>query len=128
MNEFRFTDEQWRDYQAMPDQGYSHRHHLEAVFNGWLTDQPAPATHFIATLHDVDCDPLYGVYSSFDAARADVEARTAVPRADRDGEYGIDMAQIQEWDGPTILRTWERDWKTPRAWNLEYERPERTPE
>lgn len=34
--EFRFSDDEWRTYQAIPDQGYSHRHHLEAVFNRWL--------------------------------------------------------------------------------------------
>lgn len=36
MSEFRFTDEEWRAYQAMPDQGYSHRDHLESVVNRWL--------------------------------------------------------------------------------------------
>ena len=33
---FRFTDEQWQAYQAIPEQGYSHRAHLEWVVNIWL--------------------------------------------------------------------------------------------
>lgn len=37
--EFRFTDAQWREYQSIPEQGYSHRHHLEHVFNAWLKEQ-----------------------------------------------------------------------------------------
>lgn len=36
MTDFRFTDDQWRAYQRIPDQGYSHRAHLEWVFNAWL--------------------------------------------------------------------------------------------
>ncbi len=43
-SEFRFTDEEWRKYQEMPDQGYSHRHHLEHVVNRWLKTQ-AQASH-----------------------------------------------------------------------------------
>lgn len=34
--QFRFTDEQWADYQALPDQGYSHRRWLEHTFNRWM--------------------------------------------------------------------------------------------
>lgn len=37
--EFRFTDAQWREYQSIPMQGYSHRGHLEHVFNEWLKGQ-----------------------------------------------------------------------------------------
>jgi hypothetical protein len=33
MSEFRFTDEEWRAYQAMPDQGQSHRYRLEYLVN-----------------------------------------------------------------------------------------------
>ena len=32
---FRFTDAQWREFQNMPEQGYSHRHWLEHTFNSW---------------------------------------------------------------------------------------------
>ncbi|MGL4999433.1 MAG: hypothetical protein ACRC5T_10735 [Cetobacterium sp.] len=35
---FEFTDEQWRKYQSIPEQGYSHRHHPEYVFNQWLEE------------------------------------------------------------------------------------------
>lgn len=38
MDKFKFTDEQWRAYQNTPDQGYSHRNHLERVFNTWLEE------------------------------------------------------------------------------------------
>ena len=38
MSEFKFTDAEWRNYQQMPDQGYSHRGHLEFVVNRWLSD------------------------------------------------------------------------------------------
>lgn len=33
--EFQFTDAEWREYQAMPDQGYSHRGKLEFFVNRW---------------------------------------------------------------------------------------------
>jgi len=33
---FRFSDGQWRAYQQIPDQGYSHRHHLERVVDATL--------------------------------------------------------------------------------------------
>ena len=36
---FAFTDDQWRTYQQIPHQGYSHRHHLEHVFNSWLASR-----------------------------------------------------------------------------------------
>lgn len=39
MSEFKFTDAEWRTYQQMPDQGYSHRGHLEYVFNRWFAEQ-----------------------------------------------------------------------------------------
>ena len=35
---FAFTDEQWRAYQTIPDQGYSHRAWLEHQFNAWLPE------------------------------------------------------------------------------------------
>lgn len=38
MSEFKFTDAEWRKYQQMPDQGYSHRGHLEFVVNRWLAE------------------------------------------------------------------------------------------
>lgn len=37
-DEFKFTDEQWRAYQAIPDQGYSHRGWLEYQVNQWLAE------------------------------------------------------------------------------------------
>lgn len=36
MSEFRFTNDQWRVYQDLPEQGISHRHWLEHVVNSWL--------------------------------------------------------------------------------------------
>lgn len=36
---FRFTELQWRTYQQLPLQGYSHRWHLESVFNEWLASR-----------------------------------------------------------------------------------------
>lgn len=33
---FRFTDDEWRAYQAIPDQGYSHRHYIEQIVNNRL--------------------------------------------------------------------------------------------
>jgi hypothetical protein len=39
--EFSFTDEQWRAYQAIPEQGYSHRAHLAWLFNTWLRARAA---------------------------------------------------------------------------------------
>lgn len=38
-NNFKFTDEEWREYQNLPDQGYSHRGHLEHVVNRWLSEE-----------------------------------------------------------------------------------------
>jgi hypothetical protein len=38
MSEFKFTDAEWRKYQQIPDQGYSHRGHLEFVVNRWLAE------------------------------------------------------------------------------------------
>ena len=38
-DEFRFTDDEWRAYQAIPDQGYSHRHSIENIVN---SRRPAP--------------------------------------------------------------------------------------
>ncbi|MEV8338509.1 hypothetical protein [Leucobacter sp. NPDC077196] len=35
-SKFRFTDAQWREYQALPEQGYSNRQHLEHVVNQWI--------------------------------------------------------------------------------------------
>lgn len=32
---FRFTNTQWREYQQIPDQGYSHRHWIEHQVNEW---------------------------------------------------------------------------------------------
>ena len=40
-DEFRFTDAEWTTYQRMPDQGISHRGHLEFVVNRWLTAHDA---------------------------------------------------------------------------------------
>ena len=31
--EFKFTDDEWREYQSIPDQGYSHREFLEGLVN-----------------------------------------------------------------------------------------------
>ncbi len=41
--EFRFTDKEWREYQSMPEQGYSHRHKLEFFVNRWLAAHDAEA-------------------------------------------------------------------------------------
>lgn len=38
MREFRFSNAEWREYQQMPDQGYSHRGYLEFVVNRWLAE------------------------------------------------------------------------------------------
>lgn len=40
---FAFTDAEWREYQAMPEQGYSHRGKLEFFVNRWLSAHPAEA-------------------------------------------------------------------------------------
>lgn len=49
MSEFRFTNQEWREYQNMPDQGYSHRGFLEFVVNRWLAEVKAePCQHNIA--------------------------------------------------------------------------------
>lgn len=34
---FRFTNAQWREYQQIPVQGYSHRHWIEHQVNEWAT-------------------------------------------------------------------------------------------
>lgn len=39
--DFAFTDDMWRDYQGLPDQGYSHRDFLEHVVGKWLRDRAA---------------------------------------------------------------------------------------
>ena len=36
---FAFTDDEWRRYQGLPEQGVSHRHHLEFVVNRWIRAQ-----------------------------------------------------------------------------------------
>lgn len=38
MSQFRFTDQQWHEYQEMPDQGYSHRGFLENAVNTGLAE------------------------------------------------------------------------------------------
>ena len=38
MSQFHFTDQQWREYQEMPDQGYSHRGFLEDAVNTGLAE------------------------------------------------------------------------------------------
>lgn len=54
-DEFKFTDAQWREYQAIPDQGYSHRHWIEHQVNEWFRRQSSvPAEPFCA-----DCSGPY---------------------------------------------------------------------
>lgn len=43
MSQFRFTDQQWHEYQEMPDQGYSHRGFLEDAVNAGLTEHTRQA-------------------------------------------------------------------------------------
>lgn len=93
-------------------------------------------SHFLATDHDIDGDRVYGIYDTFEAARSDIEARTtekarieAEARANRKpgqigdpgpyvpmGEYGVERAEIEEWQGRKHVATWERRWDSPLAW------------
>ena len=59
-DEFRFTDQQWRAYQNMPEQGYSHRGHLEWVFNTWLAehDRSVSASAWDECLSAIDANEL----------------------------------------------------------------------
>jgi hypothetical protein len=94
-------------------------------------------SHFL--LIDVgsyDASTVYGIYATFDAAREDAENRTAAKdeierqaRANRvpgqlgdpgpyvdSREYGIERAQIEEWDDSMHMQSWERRWSNPLDW------------
>jgi len=53
---FAFTDAEWREYQAMPEQGYSHRGKLEFFVNRWLSAHPAEET--VTTVEELDALPV----------------------------------------------------------------------
>lgn len=83
-----------------------------------------------------DASMIFGVYDSFEEAREDAERRTievgeiekqrAANRHPgqigdpgpypKPGESGIQSAQIQQWDGSTAGKVWERTYSKPNEW------------
>ena len=67
-----------------------------------------PIGHFIAVTHEsYDSDTTYGIYSTFEEARDEIERRTEEPRADGDGS--IVHAVVEGWQGSVYVRTYSRD-------------------
>lgn len=71
MSEFKFTNEQWREYQQNPDQGYSHRHWIEYQVNEWAA-RVTPTREQIAAIIDAyaEADDGIQVYEVADAILA----------------------------------------------------------
>lgn len=60
---------------------------------------------------------LKGVYSTFEEARDDVEARTAADKAlEYQRDYGIHTCNIEEWDKGSVKSVWHRDYEHPLNW------------
>lgn len=63
-------------------------------------------------------DRVLGAYPSFEAARDDIETRTAADAAlEYPRDYGIKNAVIENWEGALRLNVfWERDYRSPLNW------------
>lgn len=107
-------------------------------------------SHFLVITDDSSYErsTVYGIFETLEAAREHVECRTAgkaeIERQSRENrkkspgagdpgpyvdtsDYGVDRAEIQQWDGPTRTASWERDWKSPLNWQKQPEYPNERP-
>lgn len=71
------------------------------------------AKHYLAINHEShDSSTVFGVFDTFNEARGHLEAEAAVPNS----YSSAHMATIEEWDGATPLREWERGILNPLIW------------
>jgi len=74
-------------------------------------------SHFLAIAEEsYDRSAMFGIFDTFEDARAELERLAASTDKGRDNAYGADRATIQEWDGAKRGTEWERDWNSPLNW------------
>lgn len=66
---FRFTNAQWREYQQIPDQGYSHRHWIEHQVNEWAARVTPTRDQIAKTIFMTDYEHMGP--EAWEAARLD---------------------------------------------------------
>jgi len=72
------------------------------------------SVHFLAVHYEsYDSTTVFGIFSTFIAARDHIEAEARKPGASTAERLAI----IEEWDGPACIATHERDWVAPQIWN-----------
>lgn len=69
--------------------------------------------HFLAIHHEsYDASIVFGVFDTVIAARDHLEAE-----AEKPGAYSsAQLAVIEEWNGPDLIATHERDILSPKIW------------
>lgn len=71
------------------------------------------SAHFLAVHYEsYDSTTVFGVFSTFLAARDHIEAKAAEPGASTAERLAI----IEEWDESACIATHERDWATAHIW------------